>query len=1130
MATTANKILPATGAQKTIHAPTLTVVEGGTPPSAKTMLNLAEHGWAAFHFEDDAKAQSFYKQYPIEPFLLYKDSEECFYIVQDSGQDGVVDGYTLFRGDIYLPAYAPENIELDGSLDDVKPIPEGLIKTPSSFPTCTATAVYAPEGVRLTKQFTIDESGTLIKTSAPQLSGGVAQTVTFPLDQLLELASNPSECLVLGAIKGQKPNSKPAPLTTTDRLAQVHEGDARAITRTKDSFTFPSDQACYAFIDHDPDEGTIPPIKSLCLEELIERITSAWPDCGLGTSALIYTPSSTAGVRRLSDPARDTSDAYQGSAHISLAFAPGVDPEAWMRTLYAKLIEAGHGSAYITKMGRINVRTLIDQVVAQPCRVEYTAPAVLAKGVVRDELKRPEDVWQRHGGYVEVSAAALYTEEQVKRIVETERKRLSGMPEVKERVEATLERVRQDAEAKYRATGTAPGDAERQAQDLVRRLREGGDKITLRADDPIDLILDDGTAVLVGAIHADMQAGGEQYHERGCADPDSGQSGKAKIYYQANKQQVWIHSFAGGGRNYVVVVGESEHEAKIRQLAALPPFEYERLRKAEAAAMNVRTIVLDDEVRRCRTQQNQDMNQDQGIADWVAELNEGYAVVNAHGKTFVVSQFYDAQVKRDTLEFQTCRAFSELYASDYVTVTDEDGDLAEVSKGTWTTAPGRKTYHRLVYAPTQPPHEYRDGATLVMNQWTGLGRGLPASSEGGTAEPMLRHIKERMADGNDEYAGYITRWLAYKIQNPGSRPEVALVLRGKKGAGKGTLGHLIRRLFGRHGLHIASADMLTGSFNGHLADVSFLLADEAFFPGDKSNLGRLNVLVTDETFMIHPKGMTPYQGFNTLGIMMLSNEHWVVPATEDERRYAVFDVREKAQDGSDDAYFDALKHWCDEENNPLAGANIRAFVGHMQQMDLNGWHPRAHIPQTEALAAQREHTLEPVEQFWLNALREGEFSPGHGWCPLVKMQYLYQLFELHCRKHNVGQYHRLTQRQFSQRTIDKLGLKARRATIGEEWFDHISLLSGGKVACLTGRREPPGKFDVRGAVKAQIDAELGRFDEPLKTVSYQQVKVYPLGSLDEARQHFVKVFKVSPASVGLGMDETEDDDDLPESA
>jgi hypothetical protein len=624
MATATQTTIPVTGPQKTNHVPALTLVEGGTPPSVKTKLNLAEHGWAAFHFEDDARARSFYEQYRIEPFVLYQDSDECFYLVRDpaiseaasEGEIELIDDYQLFRGDIYLPAHAPELIELSGSLDDVKPLPASLLKTKLDFPVCTATVVHAQEGVRLTKHFHTNDEGALVKDSAPQLSGGVAQTLGLPLDQLLELASNPSECLVLGAIKGQKPNSKPAPLTTTGRLAQVHEGDARAITRTKDSFTFPSDQACYAFIDHDPDEGAIPPIKSLCLDELIERITSAWPDCGVGTSAFVYTPSSTAGVRRSSDPAREQADVYRGSAHISLAFAPGVDPEAWMRTLYAKLIEAGQASAYITKMGHINVRTLIDQVVAQPCRVEYTAPAVLAKGVVRDELKRPEDVWQRHGGHVEVAAAALYPEELVKRIVETERKRLSGMPEVKERVEATLERVRQDAEAKYRATGTAPGDAERQAQDLVQRLREGGDKITLHANDPIELVLDDGTAVSVGAIFADMQAGGELYHERGCADPDSGQSGKAKIYYQPDNQQVWIHSFAGGGRNYVVVARDQDSaqgelpslssdpttNRRIYELARLPPADLDKDRKQYCAELGLTSGVLKRTVDEARKQ------------------------------------------------------------------------------------------------------------------------------------------------------------------------------------------------------------------------------------------------------------------------------------------------------------------------------------------------------------------------------------------------------------------------------------------------------------------------------------------------------------------------------------------------
>lgn len=808
------------------------------------------------------------------------------------------------------------SIEAIEAANQVHDAPNSRGQTNNAFPNCSATVCWAQDAIRLTKAFQLDEAGELLKISAPNLTQGAAKTVTLTLDEILQLGTESNQCISLGVIK-DSPLDAAVPFTTASKLDAERKHDPRTIARTKDHLIFPNDRALYGFIDHDPDGTTFPPIEPKTLSELLRLMCEAWPECGLDQAAYIFTPSASAGVRREIDPPRDAELEYAGSGHISVAFAPGVDPTTWTQTLFAKLLEAGHGSAYITKLGQVDVRTLIDRSVAQPCRVEYTAPAVLGDGVVRDGLKREQDQWQMSGGYIEVTVAALYSDEQVRRIVDTEHERLGKLPEVQARVDATLEQVRENAEARDRATGTAPDDAARKAQELVQRLREGGNTLTLHADDPINLILDDGTAVSVSAIYSDMQAGGGQYHERGCSDPDSGQRGKARIYYQEAQQRVWIHSFAGGGRDYVIKLRETEREAKIRQLAALPTFEYESVRKAEAAAMNVRASALDEEIHRYQAQQKRAMFEARGIVDWVSELNQRYAVVNAHGKTLVMSQFYDSTFRRDVHEFQTCRAFSELYASDYVTTLDENGDLNEVPKNQWVKVPGRRTYHRLVYAPTKPPHEYQDGDMRVMNQWTGLGTGLPACSEGGTPETMLQHIMERLADGNQEYGEYITRWLAYKIQNPGSRPEVALVLRGKKGAGKGVLGRLMCRIFGRHALHIASADMLTGSFNGHLADVSFLLADEAFFPGDKSNLGRLNVLVTDETFMIHPKGITPYQGFNTLGIMMLSNELWVVPATEDERRYAVFDVRQKAQDGSDHDYFDELTYWCDEVLRPI---------------------------------------------------------------------------------------------------------------------------------------------------------------------------------------------------------------------
>ena len=82
------------------------------------------------------------------------------------------------------------------------------------------------------------------------------------------------------------------------------------------------------------------------------------------------------------------------------------------------------------------------------------------------------------------------------------------------------------------------------------------------------------------------------------------------------------------------------------------------------------------------------------------------------------------------------------------------------------------------------------------------------------------------------------------------------MLRGKKGAGKGTLGQILIRLFHHHALPISNPLHLTGRFNGHLVDVVFLFVDEAFWAGDKAGEGVLKALVTEPTIPIEPKFVT----------------------------------------------------------------------------------------------------------------------------------------------------------------------------------------------------------------------------------------------------------------------------------
>ena len=63
---------------------------------------------------------------------------------------------------------------------------------------------------------------------------------------------------------------------------------------------------------------------------------------------------------------------------------------------------------------------------------------------------------------------------------------------------------------------------------------------------------------------------------------------------------------------------------------------------------------------------------------------------------------------------------------------------------------------------------------------------------------IRQHIEGVIADGNKEFAQYVVWWIAWAIQHPDQQAEVALVLIGRKGVGKGTLIRCLQRIFGAH--------------------------------------------------------------------------------------------------------------------------------------------------------------------------------------------------------------------------------------------------------------------------------------------------------------------------------------------
>lgn len=211
-------------------------------------------------------------------------------------------------------------------------------------------------------------------------------------------------------------------------------------------------------------------------------------------------------------------------------------------------------------------------------------------------------------------------------------------------------------------------------------------------------------------------------------------------------------------------------------------------------------------------------------------------------------------------------------------------------------------------------------------------------------------------------------WIAWGIQNPTMQAEVAVALMSReKGTGKRILGRALCRLYGGHGIQLLQRSHLVGKFNAHFLLCSFLFSDEAIWPGFKEDEAVLKGLITEPTIQIERKGIDSFPMNNALKIMMASNSNRVVPVSENDRRYAVFEVSDKRKQDHD--HFDAMQ-------KQLNDGGLGAMLFDLRNMDLGGWHPREDIPATKALAHQKAHSLDP-ELKWLHGFLDSGILPWH---------------------------------------------------------------------------------------------------------------------------------------------------------
>lgn len=334
----------------------------------------------------------------------------------------------------------------------------------------------------------------------------------------------------------------------------------------------------------------------------------------------------------------------------------------------------------------------------------------------------------------------------------------------------------------------------------------------------------------------------------------------------------------------------------------------------------------------------------------VTELNRDHAAVMIGGKFRIVRETAGG------FEVFQPEELHKLNANNRVKVPGKAA--TEPVTAQWMRHPSRRTYAGgMVFNPKETP-------AGTYNIWRGW---AVQADPNASCDLFLAHVRNVICNGNEREYGWLLGWMAHLVQHPEQKPGTAVVLRGKKGAGKDTFGDYLGALLGRrHHVKIAQPDHLTGRFNAHLENGLLLHLEEGFWAGDKAGGGVLKNLITCPTLQIERKGIDPYEVEHFARLLITSNEDWVVPATPGERRYFVLDVSPAR--AKDTAYFGAI--W-KEHSNGGAGA----LLHFLQCYDLSGFDVR-NPPETSGLTRQKLQGLMNVDAWWHDRLTNADLALG----------------------------------------------------------------------------------------------------------------------------------------------------------
>lgn len=306
------------------------------------------------------------------------------------------------------------------------------------------------------------------------------------------------------------------------------------------------------------------------------------------------------------------------------------------------------------------------------------------------------------------------------------------------------------------------------------------------------------------------------------------------------------------------------------------------------------------------------------------------------------------------------KTFHELLLSETIKIEINDRIKTLKKSEEWMKSPKRRTYSEIRFIPKN------EVDTKTFNLWRGFKvkphHGISPEKARIGFDKFIQHIKENICDGNEKDFEWLMDYLCHMFQKPWEKPSIAIVLSGDKGTGKNIFIDVLKHLIGPYSATISNNKALSSQFNSIMEDKILVAFDEAFWSGDRSVEGTLKSLITDDYRWIERKGSEKYETRVYDRIFILGNEDRLVNATRNERRYVVFNVSDRRMQDSE--FFGDII-----EGTYRSGGDGLLMTHFMSRNISNFNHKKFHT--TQGVLDQKVQSLLPIEQWWMECLKEG---------------------------------------------------------------------------------------------------------------------------------------------------------------